>query len=152
MVRAALEAGEAAWRRSHRGTGVADAIAAFLRALPTGNGYSPHDLAAAVDAAATVTKEPSNGTQISLIGVSDLSDSRDEVAALRADNAYMGYVVHGPLLPEQEARATKIERDALRAENERLRLALNEIGYDINPAFARERARAALAAKENPDG
>ena len=44
-VRAALEVGEAAWRRSHRGTGVPAAIAAFLRALPTGNGYSPHDLA-----------------------------------------------------------------------------------------------------------
>jgi hypothetical protein len=28
-------------------------IAAFLRALPTGNGYSPHDLAAAVDGAVT---------------------------------------------------------------------------------------------------
>jgi hypothetical protein len=60
-VRAALEAGEAAWRRSHRGTGVPAAIAAFLRALPTGNGYSPHDLAAAVDAASTITKEPRNG-------------------------------------------------------------------------------------------
>jgi hypothetical protein len=92
-VRAALEA----------------AIAAFLRALPTGNGYSPHDLAAAI------------------------SDSRDEAAALRAerdalkrDNAYMGYVIHGPLLPEQEARATKIERDALRAENERLKRVLEQ--------------------------
>jgi hypothetical protein len=36
-------------------------ISAFLRALPTGNGYSPHDLAAAVDAASTITKEPRNG-------------------------------------------------------------------------------------------
>ena len=44
-VRAALEAG----------------VAAFLRSLPTGNGYSPHDLAAAVDAASTITKEPRNG-------------------------------------------------------------------------------------------
>jgi hypothetical protein len=84
--------------------------------------------------------------------IGDLAALRAECDALRADNAYMGYVVHGPLLSEQEARAVKVERDALRADNERLRLALNEIGYDINPAFARERARAALAAKENPDG
>ena len=74
-VRAALEAGVRAWcdpefcfyphcetpeTTCEMATSVPAAIAAFLRALPTGNGYSPHDLAAAVDAC-TVTKEPSNG-------------------------------------------------------------------------------------------
>jgi hypothetical protein len=53
-------------------------------------------------------------------------------------------------LREAVARITALtaERNAPRADNERLRLALNQIGYDINPAFARERARAALASKD----
>jgi hypothetical protein len=52
--------------------------------------------------------------------IGDLAALRAERDALKRDNAFLGYVIHGPLLPQQEARATKLERDALRADNERL--------------------------------
>jgi hypothetical protein len=79
----------------------------------------------------------------------DLTALIAERDALRRDNAYMGYVIHGPLQPEQEARATKIERDALRLENERLADVLRwldklgGLGYEKH-----DRIRAALIAKE----
>lgn len=58
--------------------------------------------------------------------IGDLAALRAERDALRGDNAFLGYVIHGPLLPEQEARATKVERDALRADNERLKRVLEQ--------------------------
>ena len=63
-----------------------------------------------------------------------LSEAADRIAALtaerdalRRDNAFLGYVIHGPLQPEQEARAVKVERDALRSANERLRAPCGEL-------------------------
>jgi hypothetical protein len=58
--------------------------------------------------------------------IGDLAALRAERDALKRDNAFLGYVIHGPLLPEQEARATTVERDALRADNERLKRVLEQ--------------------------
>ena len=83
----------------------------------------------------------------------DLAALRAERDALKRDNAYMGYVIHGPLLPQQEARATKLERDALRVKVERLADVLRwldrrgGLGYD-----AHDRIAAALAQKDQANG
>ena len=86
---------------------------------------------------------------------------RIERDALKRDNAYLGYVVHGPLLPPQEARATKLERDMLRADNEQLRapcgelIALYNNGLIVSDGTVSkviEEIRVALIANENPDG
>jgi hypothetical protein len=52
--------------------------------------------------------------------VEELQAEIERLRALTRDNAFLGYVIHGPLQPEQEARATKIERDALRVKVERM--------------------------------
>ena len=79
----------------------------------------------------------------------DLAALRAERDALRCDNAFLGYVIHGPLLAEQEARAVKVERDALRVKVERLADVLRwldklgGLGYEKH-----DRIRAALTAKD----